>query len=138
MTTFVDTSAFLAVLNRDDAHHPDASRVWRGLLQHSSDLLCTDYVLLETVALVQHRLGMDAVRVFSEDLLPLLAVEWVTPELYHAGMSALLTANRRSLSLTDCVSFEVMRRRAIRKFLLSIDISPNRVSISAPDPMGCT
>ena len=28
-----------------------------------------------------------------------------------AGLAALLTANRRHLSLVDCVSFEVMRRR---------------------------
>ncbi|MBI4581568.1 MAG: hypothetical protein HY718_17855 [Planctomycetes bacterium] len=36
-------------------------------------------------------------------------------ELHQAGMAAVLTAARRRLSLTDCVSFEVMRRRGIRQ-----------------------
>jgi len=41
---------------------------------------------------------------------PLLHIEWVDETLHQAGVVALLTANRRQLSLVDCISFETMRR----------------------------
>ena len=72
-------------------------------------------VLVETHALVQHRLGLAAVRAFREDVYPLLHVDWVARELHDGGMGALLSAQRRQLSLVDCISFESMRRRGVRQ-----------------------
>lgn len=113
MNAFVDTSAFLAVLARDDKNHAKARRTWVQLVESQATLACTSYVIVETLALLQHRLGVAAARVFHEDIMPLLTVEWIDEELHRSGMTGLLTAGRRSLSLVDCVSFEVMRRRGI-------------------------
>ncbi|NJR43911.1 MAG: tetratricopeptide repeat protein, partial [Akkermansiaceae bacterium] len=52
-----------AVLDRDDAVHERARRTWEDLLGDERLLITTNYVALETAALVQHRLGMEAVRV---------------------------------------------------------------------------
>ncbi|NJN81851.1 MAG: VapC toxin family PIN domain ribonuclease, partial [Caldilineaceae bacterium] len=49
-----------------------------------------------------------------ENIAPILDVQWVDESLHQAGVSALLTANRRQLSLVDCVSFEACRRLGIR------------------------
>jgi len=113
MSVFVDTSALLAVLDADDDFHPPARRIWGDLLQRTEDLFCTSYVLVECFALVQNRLGIAAVRVLTEDILPVLRVHWVAPEEHLAGVSALLTAGRRDLSLVDCVSFDNMRRLGV-------------------------
>jgi len=78
-------------------------------------LVSTNYVLLETSALLQSRFGLDAVRDLFENMLPLLNVAWVNAEVHAAAASALLTANRRLLSLVDCVSFVSMRRRSITR-----------------------
>jgi predicted nucleic acid-binding protein len=110
VSTFVDTSAFLAVLDADDAQHTRASRVWSGLVGGEADLLTTSYVLVETFALAQARLGLGAARLLNDDVVPILRVTWVDEALHRAAMTALLTAQRRELSLVDCVSFEVMRR----------------------------
>jgi predicted nucleic acid-binding protein len=40
-------------------------------------------------------------------------VDRTDEELHTAGVAAWLTANRRQLSLVDCISFEVMRRRGL-------------------------
>ena len=114
MSVYVDTSALYAVLDADDAHHTAARQVWTDLLTEDADLVCTNYVLVETFALVQHRLGIAAVRVLQEDVLPIVRVEWVTAEHHAAAVAALLTAARPQLSLVDCTSFEVMRRLGIR------------------------
>ena len=106
---YLDTSAFMAVLNLDDQHHDSARSVWIKLLESDSTLICSSYVLVETYALLQNRLGINAVRAFQRDIAPLLEVVWVTEDLHRVGLDALLTANRSELSLVDCVSFSVMR-----------------------------
>ncbi len=115
MTVFADTSGLYAVFDDRDQNHARARRAWTALVEGEDSLVCTNYIVLETVTLLQERLGLDAVRLFQENLLPLLSVEWVDTGLHLAGMAAVLTAARRDLSLTDCISFEVMRRRGIRK-----------------------
>lgn len=114
MNVFIDTSAFLAVLDCDDAHHEKARGTWHKLLASDDSLTTSNYVLVETFALLQNRLGMEAARVFQEDVVPVLNVLWVDEAMHMAGMSALLTAKRRKLSLVDCVSFESMRHCGTR------------------------
>ncbi len=57
---------------------------------------------------------MEAVRTLQEDILPMLHIEWVDESCHRAGVTAMLTAARRRLSLVDCVSFEVMRQLGIK------------------------
>lgn len=113
MSAFVDTSALLAVLDADDAQHARASRAWSSLVGSEEDLVTTSYVLVETFALAQARLGLSAARLLNDDVVPTLRVTWVDQALHRAAMTALLTAQRRELSLVDCVSFEVMRRLGV-------------------------
>jgi len=111
---FIDTSAFLAVLDADDDYHAAAKSAWGEILASGSLLVTSNYILIETFALVQNRLGLPAIRVFQEDIVPLLATRWVDATIHAAATSALLAANRKKLSLVDCVSFEVMRHAAIK------------------------
>ena len=113
MTVFVDTSAFFSLLDRDERNHTSADRIWRTLLWEDRPLLTSNYVVVETTALLQSRLGMAAVSDFTDALLPLVAIAWIDQELHRAAVGALLIANRRQLSLVDCVSFELCRRQGI-------------------------
>lgn len=110
----VDTSALYAVLDRDDQNHPVAQATWARLLQDDETLLVTNYGVVETTVLVQHRLGMDAVRVLCGDVLPALHVHWITESDHMHAQNALLATDRRRLSLVDCSSFHVMRSRMVR------------------------
>jgi predicted nucleic acid-binding protein len=111
--TFIDTSALYAVLDRDDRHHSPAKATWTGLLASGETLLVTNYVVVETTALVQHRLGIDAVRVLCGDILPVLDVHWITETDHLHAQNALLATDRRRLSLVDCSAFHVMRHRTV-------------------------
>ena len=113
MRVFVDTSAFFAYVNRNDQNHLSAKEIFTWLIREQAKLICTNYVLLETVALLQNRLGMLVVKDFQESVVPLLRIEWVDEELHQASVAALLTANRRHLSMVDCTSFTAMRRLGI-------------------------
>lgn len=111
---FVDASAVLAVINPNDEQHATAAPAWNKLIASGEELLMTSYVLLELIALAQRRLGLDAVRILDAELLPLIEVVWIDPEIHHAAVAAVLAAGRRNLSLVDCASFEVMRRKGLR------------------------
>jgi predicted nucleic acid-binding protein len=93
--------------------NPKARQAWAALLEADEPLHCTNYILVETLALIQRRLGMAAVRAFQATFVPLLDVAWVDAAAHRAGISALLIADRRQLSLVDCTSFETMRRLAL-------------------------
>ena len=114
MRIFVDTSGFFALLDRDDADHKKARKIWSDVLNPENTLITSNYVIVESCALIQHRLGLEAVRGFHEDILPLINIEWIDAEIHKSGVSALLAASRRRLSLVDCVSFETMRTLGIK------------------------
>jgi predicted nucleic acid-binding protein len=109
MSIFIDTSGFIAVLDKDDASHIGAAKTWMDILASEEALLTTNYVLVETCALVQNRLGMTAIKVFQEDIVPVLRIEWIEKAVHHAAMRVMLAVERKKLSLVDCVSFETMR-----------------------------
>jgi len=113
MKVLVDTSALLAILDADDANHGEAREVWQALLGRDATLLCTNYVLLETFALVQHRLGLEALSVLLSDVASVLSLRWVDAQVHAAAVTALLIARRRKLSLVDCVSFEIARQSGV-------------------------
>lgn len=114
MTIFIETSALYAVLCQNDPNHTAAVKCWKQTLLSDESLVCTNYILVETFALIQHRLGMEAVKVFQDSILPVLFVEWVDANLHNSAIESLLTANRRNLSLVDCTSFAAMRRLGIQ------------------------
>ena len=117
MTVFVDTSALFALLDAEDSGHSLAFPAWGSGIDECADFVTTNYVLVETISLVQRRLGIDAVRILIDEMLPMIDTIWVTDADHATSLSLLLMAGRRHLSLVDCVSFTVMRRLGIREYL---------------------
>ena len=113
MSTFIDTSALVAVLDRDQPEHKRASRTWGKLLDGGQPLVTCSYVLVELIALAQARLGTEAVHAIDDVIQPLLSIVWVNEEIHARAMAALRLAARRRLSLVDCAAFEVMRSLGI-------------------------
>ena len=114
---FVDTSALYAALDATDANGPTATTIWARLLNDvevgTIELLTHSSVIVESVALVQRRLGMAATRVLLDEFVRSMTVVWVDAELHARATTALLAANRREVSLVDWTSFEVMREHTL-------------------------
>lgn len=113
MSVFVDTSALTAVIDRSDRWHESAATRWRELVEAGERLRSHSYVLVEIYALVQARLGMEAVRAVESAVEPLLDVTFVDEELHSRATTALLAGGRRDVSLVDWTSFVFMRREGI-------------------------
>jgi predicted nucleic acid-binding protein len=111
---FVDTSALFALLVQSDKYHIVAADSWRKLIAQNAKLHTTNYVAVESIALIQGRNGLSSVRILVNDFLPMLEIVWLDKEVHEMAIQHILTANRRNLSLVDCSSFETMRRLGIK------------------------
>ncbi|HSB00034.1 MAG TPA: PIN domain-containing protein [Anaerolineales bacterium] len=113
MVVYIDTSAFYAILYQKDENYTAASKIWADLVTRGDDLVSNNYVLVETIALLQRRLGLEAVKAFQEDIVPILSIDWISETKHQTAIQGLFIAGRRYLSLVDCTSFETMRRLGI-------------------------
>ena len=109
MSVFADTSAFYALLVRTDDSHQAVRAAFASLLAEKRPLWTTSFVIVETMALLQHRIGLAAARDFDEEVLPVVQVRWVDEDLYRLGTDRLWREDRRQMSLVDSVSLEFMR-----------------------------
>jgi predicted nucleic acid-binding protein len=116
-TVFVDTSAFLAALDKGDKFHTEAANKWSALARGKTALWTTDYVRLESWSLIQRRMGAEAVKSFQDDWLPLCKIHEVGPDGFERAAAQWRIAQRRNLSLVDLTSFDAMRQLAIRTAL---------------------
>ena len=113
MSVFADTSALYALLVKTEAAHAAVRSAFSELLESDRPLWTTSFVLVETMALLQHRIGVSAARDFDDDILPVLTLHWVDDDLYRRGIERLWREDRRSLSVVDCVSFEFMKLKGL-------------------------
>lgn len=113
MSTFVDTSVFLAALGKEDANNALAAEALAELVENGEQLITTNYILVESYALLQRRMGMDAVRDFQNSILPSLTLVWISAEEHERSTKNFLSENRRKLSFVDCSSFDTIQRLGI-------------------------
>lgn len=115
MTCFVDSSALYAVLDKDDKFSSAAIPEWKRLNEKEINLVTTNYVVLETTALAQKRIGIRAVEVFQRRILPVISVHWIKDDVHITAVADLLLSKRRSISLVDWTSFTVMKSLGIKE-----------------------
>lgn len=116
MNVLVDTSAVLAMLHLQDRNHPAANAIWRHLLEQNATIWSTNYVIVESVSLLQARYGLQVVQTFQASILPILRINWIDADMHELAMRSLLLTNRRNLSFVDCSSMAVARRKGIQHF----------------------
>ncbi len=109
----IDTSAFLALLDKADIFHEKAIDTWISLLTANEDLITNSYVLVESVAVIQNRIGLDAIRELNENILPHIEIDWIDEKKHILSLERVLTANRRQLSLVDNSAFNTMQNFGI-------------------------
>lgn len=109
---FVDSSAIVALVDRDDAAHRAVVEAYRELVSDDSRFFTTNYAVAEAFDLLTVGPG------------PTIARQWLRDSqlaIYHADQHDLARARRkilradddRRLSLTDAVGLAVMERLGV-------------------------
>lgn len=110
---FVDTSGFIALMDADDYYHKLAKQTWESYAEEECTLSTSDYVRLESWALIQRRLGAQAALDFADLILPTCSMIPVGEDGFASSIHQWRMARRRNLSLVDITSFLIMRNHQI-------------------------
>ena len=113
---FLDTSAIYALADKTDPNHMIAYNKFQDALKSREVFVLHNYILLESAALLQSRLGVTSAVLFLKDAKS-FEVEWVDSDLQEEAKKELERIGKRGVSLVDCTSFLVMRRKGVQKVL---------------------
>lgn len=121
MKVFIDTAAWIALVNqRDDLHYP-ALEASKKLRQAQSTLITTEFVLLEVADGLSNLSTRSSAINFIESLyrLPKLKIIQLDQSLYQKGWQLYKQRLDKEWSLTDCISFVVMKQEIITQAFTS-------------------
>ncbi len=120
MRVFVDTSAFYALASASDEFHAQARVTYERLLQEeNAELLTSSYVLVESFALIQTRLGFQVLEEFVSSIGDLVGIVWVGEELHRRAWK--LLKKRQKVSFVDCTSFLIAQGEGAQVFAFDRD-----------------
>lgn len=109
---FVDTSAWYALADRDDADHKAAKAFIQKL---TTPLITTNFVVDEMITLLRYRLGHKMAaevgrKLWKEELAKLIFIDRDTEK---RAWNLFLRYSDHKFSFTDCTSFVVMEQLGI-------------------------
>jgi uncharacterized protein len=112
---FVDTSAWLAVIDSSDVHHAEAARIYTGLLNSQTSLVVTILVIAETQIWLRRRLGAKAALTFLKNVneSPRIEIVYVDASLEKKAKQILRQYADQDFSLTDALSFAWMKEAGL-------------------------
>ncbi|MEK7122549.1 MAG: PIN domain-containing protein [Patescibacteria group bacterium] len=111
---FIDTSALYALADTKDNDHARAKDIFEHLLRSGEDLLTHNYCIVETSALIQHRLGFVLAQAFLQDV-SLFSVVWIDGRMHDNTVLLFTSLKKRKVSFVDCTSFVVMKARGVQR-----------------------
>ena len=110
-SVLIDTSAYFALFDLDDDHHPRALTILDGIVSHGWYVIVTSFIVAETHALLLNRLGYRVATQFLRDMEhTTTTVEWVTPGDIERARQIIYQYDDKRFSLTDASSFALMER----------------------------
>ncbi|CAG0959113.1 MAG: PIN domain-containing protein [Candidatus Methanoperedens sp.] len=117
---FVDTSAFLALVNEKDANHAEAvhflEQIKNGRIKVRK-IITSDYIIDETLTRIRYSVGHKEAVEWGKDILGSNVVERleVGIEMFELAWKLFQTYEDKKLSFTDCTSFAIMKKKGIDK-----------------------
>ena len=119
MILFVDTSAFVALEDKDDENYPAAVEYRERVAEGKTPfrlLYTSNYILNETLTLLRAHLGHSIAVSFGTTARTsgILKALWVTPEVDSHAWEVFKRYKDKEFGYTDCTSFCLMEKYAIR------------------------
>lgn len=125
---FVDTSALLALLDREDPRHDRTRAAFADLA--NAELVTHGYVIAETIAVTRRRFGVQGAATLIDDILPVIALVPVDPSVHGAAQARYRASLPFGTSFVDQVSLGVIDREGITAaFALDPDLARPGVTI---------
>lgn len=112
LVAFVDSSAIVALVDRNDATHEAAVLAYEDLLQQGYRLFTTNFAVAETVGLLTDNLGPHVARQWLRDhRLPVYHAD--EQDERRARALVIASQTEHGLSYVDAISLVVMERLGV-------------------------
>jgi len=112
-SVFIDTNAFVALIDTRDSRHQEATAISEDLLaNYRKPHLTTDYVLDETYTFLRLRVGHKEAIKFGESIKEGKDIKVISlsQNLLDEAWELFKKYTDKEFSFTDCTSFVVMRK----------------------------
>ena len=112
---FVDTAAWIALLNINDVWHQQAHSIRSDLVNKNYVFITTDFILLEVADALCSPIYKKNTVDFLRNIYQLKSTRVILLDqiLFQAGLDLYETRLDKHWGLTDCISFVVMQREGI-------------------------
>ncbi|CAD5919562.1 type II toxin-antitoxin system VapC family toxin [Planktothrix agardhii] len=112
---FVDTSAWIALLNIDDIWHEKACQIRLKLLKQNYIFVTSQFILLEVGDALCSPLARQNTADFIKNLgnIKSTRVISIREDLLDLGLALYESRQDKDWGLTDCISFVIMQRENI-------------------------
>lgn len=116
---FFDTSFIIALETADDQNHESALKHWQNIITTLPTLVTTSYILGEVVTFFNNRnRHAKAVEIGSRLISsPSIQLIHVDEALFNEAWEYFTKHEDKSYSLTDCISFIILKRLRIQTSL---------------------
>ncbi|HWV25144.1 MAG TPA: PIN domain-containing protein [Thermomicrobiales bacterium] len=112
LIAFVDSSAIVALVDRNDATHEAAVAAYQDLLQQGYRLFTTNFVVAETVNMLTDGVGAHVARQWLRDnRLPIYHAD--EQDEHRARALVIGSLSEHGLSYVDAISLVVMERLGV-------------------------
>jgi len=117
MKIFVDTSAWLALNDRNDQYHSEAASKLKIVTKQKIELITSEYIVDESITIIRYRVSHKAAVVFGDSLMnsTIVTVADIREEERFRAWMLFKKYDDKELSFTDCTSFALMNKLKIRK-----------------------
>jgi uncharacterized protein len=117
MKIFVDTSAWLALNDRNDQYHSEAVSKLKNVTKQKIELITSEYIVDESITIIRYRVSHKAAVVFGDSLMnsTIVTVADITEEERFRAWMLFKKYDDKELSFTDCTSFALMNKLKLRK-----------------------
>ena len=112
---FLDANFVIALEISDDQHHYEAAQYWKTLIETSFSLVTTSYIVDEIVTFLNRRRHHDKAVKVGNNLLNASHIQLIHIDepLFYEGWQYFEQHSDKTYSLTDCVSFVLMKKLGI-------------------------
>jgi len=124
-SVFLDSSAWLAVVDPDDPNHEKAREYFRLMLERGARAITNNIVIDQTLQTLRSKFGTDLSRRFLEiidesTLSVNLRVDWISRRVRRSVIQQFLKSSKNELTLDHFYIYESLKRKKA-DFVFSFD-----------------
>jgi len=117
MTCFIDSSAWVALVNKDDNNHAAAKAYFESLLENNAKIITNNIVLDEAIDTLSKTVSQQVARQFmqivDESIITIhLRMDWISRRVRKQVLNQFLKTDEATLALRHYYILETIRRKS--------------------------